>query len=806
MWRFACLLIVNCPAGIAPGVVAAEHSLRMFVYDQGRPLAGDDRIRIHETALPPVAGTVHVYATALALPANPVATVAGQLQGAQQILVGQQIDGQFVSAIRFGTADSGRGPVKDMALLSVWSRIGDLDHFGDFARPGTPCDFKVTIDLKSRSATVWTSRRGDDRWFLLVDAAVIDPRISLIDRLRVEQCPGAPGFSDVVVQGTLWAEGESIRPHPLAKRISAVVAEGGFRFQSMRSTWRTHPGRHVTIARNPPVWFGFPEVVRVGKETLIVTHNDGRQHGGGGGLFVRRSEDLGRTWQSPVVLPLTGVNCPRLQVLRDGSLLLLADVHGAVGLTPLFRSEDRGLSWKKVGELDAAKAGGHAAIVPSRVQELAGGSWLVVGSWYPGGKPWEGTEGEQLEVFRSADRGGTWAFHSALQAFPRHRHSLSEASFLTLKDGRLVLFAREGRSDGFPGIKAYSRDEGKTWEVQELPFAITGRTHAGFLPDGRVMLTFRSGIGRQALWAWIGDPFEAPCLSAASGVHFNDARSVGLKNGALHLDSDGRRGQFTQYFFRPPGQRYATLDITWEVRVVENQGRAATISIPYAGLLRVFPDRVELQTTAEAKHPPVTVSASDFHTYRVAVHDGRLRLWIDGQERLSTDRLDTAAIVQAWTPSRASVYGLAFGNERSKDWGNHDRAVVHPDLWEPNITPEVTGYSIWRRYGAAIGEPDQPPRKIAWNAQTDGFPDQYQLDHIVEVEASVAGHDQGYSGWTQLPDGRLFVVNYTDDAAPLVQPRTGGINARMGIGWIRGTYVSPTDLPANKSTPRIVKE
>jgi hypothetical protein len=160
--------------------------------------------------------------------------------------------------------------------------------------------------------------------------------------------------------------------------------------------------------------------------------------------------------------------------------------------------------------------------------------------------------------------------------------------------------------------------------------------------------------------------------------------------------------------------------------------------------------------------------------------------------------LDTTAIVQAWTPSRASIYGLAFGNERSKDWGNHDRAVVHPDVWDPNITPEVTGYSIWRRFEAVLSEPGRPPRKIAWNARTDGFPDQYQLDHIVEIDASVAGCDQGYSGWTLLPDGALFVVNYTDDTAPLVQPGAGGVNARMGVSWIRGTYVSADDLPAGK--------
>ena len=434
--RFDRLLVMALLSVVPPGALAAESSRRAFVYEQGQPSAKDGTIRIHEAGFPRMARTVRLYATAAALPANPVPALAGHLQGAQQILVGQKTEGQFVPALRIGVVDSGRGPAKDVALLSLSAGAGNLDHFGDFARPETPCDFRVIIDLQSRTATVWTSRRGDDRWFLLVDAAAVPPEITAIDTLRVEQHLGASGFSDVVLQDRPWAEGELLRPHPLAKK-TASAADGRFRFQPMRSTWRTGPGRHVTIARNPPVWFGFPEVVRVGERTLIVAHNDGRQHGGGGGLFVRRSEDLGRTWQGPIALPVTGVNCPRLQVLGDSSLLLLADIHGAVGLTPLFRSEDGGRTWKKIGQLDAEKAGGHAAIVPSRVHEQIDGSWLVVGSWYPGGKPWEGTEGEQLEIFRSADRGATWTFHSALQAFPTHGHSLSEASFLRLKDGRL---------------------------------------------------------------------------------------------------------------------------------------------------------------------------------------------------------------------------------------------------------------------------------------------------------------------------------------------------------------------------------
>ena len=158
-----------------------------------------------------------------------------------------------------------------------------------------------------------------------------------------------------------------------------------------------------------------------------------------------------------------------------------------------YDSSDGGKTWMNQRFLHgdqcsrSRQTSGDPAVVPSRVTELHDGSWLLSSSWYPGGKPWVGTEGEKLEFFRSTDRGETWEFLSYLQPYPPH--SLSEASILTLPDGRLLLYAREARVDGCPGIKAYSKDNGKTWEVQELPFGIHGRTCAGFLKDGRVMLT-----------------------------------------------------------------------------------------------------------------------------------------------------------------------------------------------------------------------------------------------------------------------------------------------------------------------------
>ena len=77
----------------------------------------------------------------------------------------------------------------------------------------------------------------------------------------------------------------------------------------------------------------------------------------------------------------------------------------------------------------------------------------------------------------------------------------------------------------------------------------------------------------------------------------------------------------------------------------------------------------------------------------------------------------------------------------------------------------------------------------SWSADSGEFPDQYQLDHMIEIEASVAGADQGYSAWVELDDGTILVAAYTDDGAPTLW------GSNMGISWMRGTFLEPGDLP-----------
>lgn len=787
--------------------------------------AKSNRVCFYEGAISPVEGTVYIYATFQMGAANPLRWTEGRPEwlpsarppsgptasadlpegwevreeepspeGRPQFLetvdLGPKTDGEFLSVIRFGLADDRRAEEK--AHVTPWVSDGTIDYFGPYARPNTPYDFKIHLDLPRRRMTAWVSGRGDDEWFLLAENVPLRAAASALDHLQMKMFPGGPAVEGLKIGSRPWRKGEKIRPHPWAKKDRVVRPGRGFRFQPMRSTW-LQPGKHVTIFRRPGVHAGFPDVAQAGPNHLVCVWRNGSHTGGTGGLSVAHSFDLGRTWSEPTQVTSLPGNCPRLQRLRDGTLLLLVDVPSsgdqftATWDLVLWDSTDGGQTWTNERRLRAAQVGGGGCIVPSRIVEMVDGSWLLAASYFappPGG----GRYVEILDYYRSQDAGQTWEFVAQPNHYPPF--CLSEPSPMLLSDGRLLVYARESRTDGMPGAKGYSRSDGQTWEYRELPHPITGRTCAALLRDGRVMNTFRSGIGRAALWGWFGDP-EDSTTSQPAGGHFNDRSTVGLKDGALHIDNDGRCGQFTQYILRPPDTADSTVDLLFEVQVVANAGRAATVSIPFAGKLRIFPDH------AEMAHDPslrVEVKPGRFHTYRLLSRVGQLQLFVDGQPVWDIPRGDSRLQELPWT--RASIYALQFGNE-ARGCGARGEEIqgTCPDVYPANITPEATGYSLWRRFEAVLTDPQTGHRAFSWVAARDGFPDQYQLDHILEIEASVNGHDQGYSGWIQLDDGRIFVVHYTDDtsAASVSNPHN------FGVPWIRGTFLEPSDLPPGHS-------
>ncbi len=200
------------------------------------------------------------------------------------------------------------------------------------------------------------------------------------------------------------------------------------------------------------------------------------------------------------------LNCPRIQRLKNGTLIVLSDGGGAVDRVGIWRSADEGKTWDVLNTFSPKSAGGsNECCVPDRFLELSDGSWILSTScyaWIPGLRTGIKGDTERLDFYRSTDNGQTWSFLSGPLASPPH--ILSEPSTVEIAPGRLVSFARDSNG-ARPGARFESHDAGKTWKWRDLPFPIVGRNCAGILSDGRVMNTFRSGVGRASLWAWIGD-------------------------------------------------------------------------------------------------------------------------------------------------------------------------------------------------------------------------------------------------------------------------------------------------------------
>ena len=303
-----------------------------FTYAQGTSAPETDRgnstCRTHQQSLPPTAGIVYVYGSFGPLKANPAELMDGEPSGSQTVTIGRTDAGKFTPAVSFGMVKDTHAGLGKRAMLLPWLLDGQFDRYGMFARPHTPYDFRLKIDLENNRLTAWVSGRGDDDWFLLAEDAPLQNPVDAIDSVRAEQNIGAPNV-ELTIRSAPWSEAEQVQSHPQSKGNRQVVDGADFKFQSMRSLW-AQSERHVTIARNNPktapketAWLGFPDVVQADPNTLVCSFTAGGAHGGRGPILVSRSADLGKTWSTPVAIHPSGVNCSRIQKLQGGSLLIL---------------------------------------------------------------------------------------------------------------------------------------------------------------------------------------------------------------------------------------------------------------------------------------------------------------------------------------------------------------------------------------------------------------------------------------------------------------------------------------------------
>ena len=145
-----------------------------------------------------------------------------------------------------------------------------------------------------------------------------------------------------------------------------------------------------TISRDDSVYECFPHLCRTlsGRILLVYRESNGHVASEFCRLIVRYSDDAGQSWSERRVIcdedrssdVLRTWNCPKIQQLQDGRILLLCDTvdypPGEWGSEDRCRiwlrfSDDEGLTWSEPQPTPVA------GICPDQVTELADGGWLL---------------------------------------------------------------------------------------------------------------------------------------------------------------------------------------------------------------------------------------------------------------------------------------------------------------------------------------------------------------------------------------------------------------------------------------------
>ncbi|MFM9166985.1 MAG: sialidase family protein, partial [Verrucomicrobiota bacterium] len=498
-------------------------------------------------------------------------------------------------------------------------------------------------------------------------------------------------------------------------------------------------------------------------------------------IMVARSADGGRTWTNHRPIAHANVNdhgaiwvVPQMSVLRDGRIVIVCD-RGQLnpgqsfpmlsdwqkpdrGMSNwVFWSADHGQTWTPGEKID--EVGGE----PGYVVEMADGTLAFTRTSSKQTdqlrnppKPWNDIY-YRNEIVLSDDGGKTWGRNAWLADSPFHGDC--EVGLAELAPGKLIAATRIGLGNGrfgHPSRLIYSDDNGRTWpRAHPAPF-YGQRVHLGKLQSGKLLATYRNLWGTPGSRALVFDPAEQLGFQPAS--HITDESRCELTAEALTLRTgDGARGA-VEFNLYPAQDDMARIEFEATLKVDEAEPNGVAIS---AGCwVRFEPARISLAARPAAGF---AFDTRGWHTYRLVRERGEIAIFADGVERLREK------IEGIW------VREVRFGNRQEPRPGEshpNNRAVSHWRALRVKVANDPRDYSIdWR-----------------WTPK-EGYPDQFRRDRTVILDHAHPPSDCGYSSWTQLPDGRIVILDYTNLQRP--GQAAGGEHPR---NLIRAYLVTEADL------------
>jgi hypothetical protein len=518
---------------------------------------------------------------------------------------------------------------------------------------------------------------------------------------------------------------------------------------------------------NPQGWYyKCANVVAARDGTLVACWQLSDQHTSlTSWIMVARSRDGGRTWGEHRTLSHANVwdhqaiwVVPQMSVLRDGRIVIVCDRgQRAVGQSMpmlsdwqkpargmsnwIFWSADDGQTWTEGEKVDAV--GGE----PGYVLELADGTLAFTRTSSKQTDqlknppaPWNDIYYRNEVVF-SDDRGRSWPRTAWLADSPFHGDC--EVGLAEVGPGKLLAASRIGLGNGrfgHPSRLLYSDDNGRTWPRAEPAPFYGQRVHVGRLKSGRLLATYRN------VWGTPGS--RALVFAADEGIGFqptsyapDEARCV-LTTEVLTLRTgDGRRGAVELNLYPAQDDR---ARVEFEATLKIDEAEANGVAISAGCWINFATDRISLAGRPAAGF---AFDTRGWHRYRIVRAGGEVVIFADGVEKLR-EKLDGI-----W------VREVRFGN-RSVPRGGE-------------TYPLNQAVSHWRAVSVKVLN-DARDTSIDWRwTPAQGYPDQFRRNRTVVLDYAYPASDCGYSSWTQLPDGTIVIVDYTNARAPGAAAPTG---------------------------------